>query len=921
VRSVKKLLAKAKEAVGIDSVSGKSFSDDMKVVADAGATNKRLVAELHTRLQRQAALLEQLQAAGAALGDAFGEQSDALAAQHGKLAGSCAAAKEWQARTGEFEFSLRHGVQTLAAHCRSWLDTELVAAKQKERVYDSARKALESAEATMRKAGAPPNAAVERDNARRVLERDEEAALAAWRHANARATALLEASLSTYWKNQASFFKQGALFFADKRKDADSIFASTVSFEPSAPAPSVDADAPSGATTKAAAAAAAAAAVAPVFGEPLGDTVPSFFPATIAYLEEHALHSEGLLRISGSSSIVQQFKAQVNAGQMPQFHPMSDHHNASGLLKMYLREMSEPLCTYALYDDWVKATEIANEAERLAALRSVWQSLPRANRDMMQMLLTFCSRLAERASDNKMSPSNIAIVIGPPIMRCKADGDGPGLASDMNAVNRLATDLVVHASVVFGTASRPRPSIASAVAELDNIDDLLAEADAAAGLDPASVAANLSRAALDDGGPTQYSGLPMPAAPGARAPAAPATPDIGARDTYGQLPKTGSGVRSSRPASGFSAPVNKNPFARPATSTGETPGAGAPLSPSTTGPKSFKSLMQASGIVAMVLERSPASFPQSTRDEALKVARDVAKHVNALGADAPGADSVLAEGNATVQLLSSGGSLDDARAHARRLTCAVHDLICSKENAVHQAIAQRATEVTHATAGDISALLRNAIAKQDAPEQRESAKRNCALLEALMVARSLQVDDPSVLADVTVQSSTVRRVLNEFLGDIALVSTAGAVDSATVEGLKVKAKAIITALKQLSQDVLGATSKELLAGAGEEDDALAEALGAACEAAAAALPARDEQLRVLAATQVAEPLLALAKQAHEQTLSSSSVVAALSKLTMALGLPQQGAAIGELGGDAVGWFSLRNAQLAVAAAQLKLGSD
>ena len=66
--------------------------------------------------------------------------------------------------------------------------------------------------------------------------------------------------------------------------------------------------------------------------------MPPFIAATIAYLEEHALHAEGLLRISGSTSIVQQFKAQVNSGQLPQFHPLSDHHNAAGLLKQWLTD-------------------------------------------------------------------------------------------------------------------------------------------------------------------------------------------------------------------------------------------------------------------------------------------------------------------------------------------------------------------------------------------------------------------------------------------------------------------------------------------------------------------------------------------------------------------------------------------------------
>jgi hypothetical protein len=188
----------------------------------------------------------------------------------------------------------------------------------------------------------------------------------------------------------------------------------------------------------------------------------------------------------------------------------------------------------------------------------------------------------------------------------------------------------------------------------------------------------------------------------------------------------------------------------------------------------------------MALQRAPPSFSAAVRDEALRVARDIGKHTAALGDGVDGADAVVRESAALVTALSSGEPnaimLQDGRMQSRRVTCAVHDLLCSWENAVQRTIATRATEATHATASDISGLLRSAIAKQDAPEQRESARRNVAQLEALMVARSLQVSDADVLADVATQCQTVRQAMDEFLADLARVRAPTAVESSVVEG-------------------------------------------------------------------------------------------------------------------------------------------
>ena len=52
-----------------------------------------------------------------------------------------------------------------------------------------------------------------------------------------------------------------------------------------------------------------------------------------------------------------------------------DIHSVSSLLKMYFRELPNPLCTYQLYDKFVAAAQ-ASDSDRLFRMREVVHELP-----------------------------------------------------------------------------------------------------------------------------------------------------------------------------------------------------------------------------------------------------------------------------------------------------------------------------------------------------------------------------------------------------------------------------------------------------------------------------------------------------------------------------------------------------------------
>lgn len=89
-------------------------------------------------------------------------------------------------------------------------------------------------------------------------------------------------------------------------------------------------------------------------------------------------------------------------------------HVIAATLKMYLRELPEPLLTSMLYNDWITAMKYPEE-QRLSVIQTILDKLPQANRDNLTYLVQFLSQLSKHP-ETKMNPSNIAIVMAPNLL-------------------------------------------------------------------------------------------------------------------------------------------------------------------------------------------------------------------------------------------------------------------------------------------------------------------------------------------------------------------------------------------------------------------------------------------------------------------------------------------------------------------------
>ncbi|XP_060817512.1 unconventional myosin-IXa-like isoform X2 [Bombus pascuorum] len=161
-----------------------------------------------------------------------------------------------------------------------------------------------------------------------------------------------------------------------------------------------------------------------IFGVPLykldcGDgKVPIVVDRLITTIEMHGLYTEGIYRKSGVSSKVKELKVKMDEADLEKVDFENYQvHVLAAVLKSFFRDMPEPLLTFEYYDDFLHAANLTDPRDRISTLFAILKKLPKPNFDLMERLIVHLARVALHEVDNRMSPSALAIVFAPCILR------------------------------------------------------------------------------------------------------------------------------------------------------------------------------------------------------------------------------------------------------------------------------------------------------------------------------------------------------------------------------------------------------------------------------------------------------------------------------------------------------------------------
>ncbi|XP_035128102.3 SH3 domain-binding protein 1 isoform X2 [Callithrix jacchus] len=178
----------------------------------------------------------------------------------------------------------------------------------------------------------------------------------------------------------------------------------------------------------------------------LGREIALPIEACVMMLLSEGMKEEGLFRLAAGASVLKRLKQMMALDPHSLEEFCSDPHAVAGALKSYLRELPEPLMTFDLYEDWMRAASLKEPGARLQALQEVCSHLPPENLCNLRYLMKFLARLAEEQEVNKMTPSNIAIVLGPNLL-WPPEKEGDQAQLDAASVSSIQVVGVVEALI------------------------------------------------------------------------------------------------------------------------------------------------------------------------------------------------------------------------------------------------------------------------------------------------------------------------------------------------------------------------------------------------------------------------------------------------------------------------------------------
>ncbi|XP_049454046.1 rho GTPase-activating protein 29-like isoform X1 [Epinephelus fuscoguttatus] len=205
------------------------------------------------------------------------------------------------------------------------------------------------------------------------------------------------------------------------------------------------------------------------------DGIPFIIKKCTSEIESRALNIKGIYRVNGAKSRVEKLcQAFENGKDLVELSDLSPH-DISNVLKLYLRQLPEPLILYRYYNDIIGLAKecqrvIVEEADKpqspptgeksgpsvhlnrvIFKIRDLLRQLPTANYRTLRFLIAHLNRVTEQAEENKMTASNLGIIFGPTLVKPRQTDAEVSLSSLVDyPYQALMVELLVrHFQAIF----------------------------------------------------------------------------------------------------------------------------------------------------------------------------------------------------------------------------------------------------------------------------------------------------------------------------------------------------------------------------------------------------------------------------------------------------------------------------------------
>lgn len=195
------------------------------------------------------------------------------------------------------------------------------------------------------------------------------------------------------------------------------------------------------------------------FGVPLSELVqivnghvkiPIVVEKVVEYIESKGLNQEGIFRINGSTKAVDKMKAKFDKSQDVDLDEAGDIMAVAGLLKLFLRELPDPIMTKALHQQFINLQRDFQQSESeiyFQQLKNLVALLPEENFHVLAYLCRFLVKVTDHQEKNKMNSRALSIVFGPNLFRCS---DGVAGLQEQVHTNVIVRNFIENYDFLFG---------------------------------------------------------------------------------------------------------------------------------------------------------------------------------------------------------------------------------------------------------------------------------------------------------------------------------------------------------------------------------------------------------------------------------------------------------------------------------------
>ncbi|KAJ7668337.1 Rho GTPase activation protein [Mycena rosella] len=201
----------------------------------------------------------------------------------------------------------------------------------------------------------------------------------------------------------------------------------------------------------------------PTFGVHLADQMtrdnvelPPIMEKCCQAIEKYGIESQGIYRLSGTvtkvANLRQRLDKDLESVDLDAPEWSSDINNVASVMKMWLRELPDPLLTCELQQGFIDAAKIENDRLRHIRLHERVNDLPDANYATLKYFLGHLHRINQHAAENSMSVQNLAIVFGPTLfgqMKLNPANGSEGGMADATHQNQAIETILMHYTDIF----------------------------------------------------------------------------------------------------------------------------------------------------------------------------------------------------------------------------------------------------------------------------------------------------------------------------------------------------------------------------------------------------------------------------------------------------------------------------------------